>query len=421
MSPAMTNTIEGVVAEHAEEAAFLWLQRAAAVHQPQYAPDQFAALDEQLEAQVDGLRVAADDGWKVASAGLDAEGPEDFFAPAVLAIESLDQRWAGILERAQTVPDAAPGVVSALGWVEPKFLNGRVKDLLAARSAFHQMLGIAACAVHRRDPEATLDRFLTSPAPIVRSRALRTAGELGRLDLLQPLLAALSDQKKDVRFWAAWSAVMLGDRSTALDTLIAHAMEPGPRQLRSLQLALQTIPMDRGHDLLTELSRVADADRLRIIGSGFVGSVRYVPWLLEQMTNPVLARVAGEAFVNITGADFNLDQLEAMPPEDFEDGPTDDPADENVEVPDDVALPWPDVARVKAWWGRNSSRFEISTRYFLGAPLNSECCKAALKTGFQRQRVAAAHHLSLLAPGTPLFNTSAPAWRQQRWIEQLER
>jgi uncharacterized protein (TIGR02270 family) len=138
------------------------------------------------------------------------------------------------------------------------------------------------------------------------------------------------------------------------------------------------------------------------------------------MTTPLLARVAGEAFVNITGADFNLDQLEALPPEDFEDGPTDDPADENVEVPEDVALPWPDVARVKAWWERNSGRFNSASRYFLGAPLSAESCKAALKTGFQRQRVAAAHHLSLLAPGTPLFNTSAPAWRQQRWIERAE-
>src|SRR5687767_11396760 len=58
MRRAMSNAIEAIVAEHAEEAAFLWLQRAAAVHQPQYAPDQFADLDGQLEAQIDGLRVA---------------------------------------------------------------------------------------------------------------------------------------------------------------------------------------------------------------------------------------------------------------------------------------------------------------------------------------------------------------------------
>jgi len=101
-----------------------------------------------------------------------------------------------------------------------------------------------------------------------------------------------------------------------------------------------------------------------------------------------------------------------MPPEGFEDGPTEDAADENVEVPEDAALPWPDVPRVKAWWAKNAARFAGGTRYFLGLPVSIGSCRAVLTTGFQRQRVAAAHVLSLLEPGTPLFNTSAPAWRQ---------
>jgi hypothetical protein len=37
----------------------------------------------------------------------------------------------------------------------------------------------------------------------------------------------------------------------------------------------------------------------------------------------------------------------------------------------------------------------------------------------QRQRILAAHYLCLLDPGTPLFNTSAPAWRQQRWLAKM--
>jgi len=42
-----------------------------------------------------------------------------------------------------------------------------------------------------------------------------------------------------------------------------------------------------------------------------------------------------------------------------------------------------------------------------------------LRTGFQRQRTAAAEWLCLLQPGTPLFNTAAPAWRQQRGLTQM--
>jgi hypothetical protein len=43
-----------------------------------------------------------------------------------------------------------------------------------------------------------------------------------------------------------------------------------------------------------------------------------------------------------------------------------------------------------------------------------------LKNSFQRQRVLAARALCLLEPGTPLFNTGAPAWRQRALLSQME-
>jgi len=39
-----------------------------------------------------------------------------------------------------------------------------------------------------------------------------------------------------------------------------------------------------------------------------------------------------------------------------------------------------------------------------------------LKSGFQRQRIAAAEYRTLLTPGTTLFNVAAPSWRQQRLL-----
>jgi len=41
-----------------------------------------------------------------------------------------------------------------------------------------------------------------------------------------------------------------------------------------------------------------------------------------------------------------------------------------------------------------------------------------LHTGFQRQRIAAALELALHQPGSPLFNTSAPGFVQQRLLEK---
>ncbi len=86
--------------------------------------------------------------------------------------------------------------------------------------------------------------------------------------------------------------------------------------------------------------------------------------------------------------------------------------------PDD-SLPWPDVEKIQQWWAANASQFQSGTRYFMGALATPEHCLQMLKDGFQRQRMAAAEYRCLLQPGTPLFNTRAPAWRQQRRLERL--
>ncbi|HSC65864.1 MAG TPA: hypothetical protein VLD35_19650, partial [Caldimonas sp.] len=99
-------------------------------------------------------------------------------------------------------------------------------------------------------------------------------------------------------------------------------------------------------------------------------------------------------------------------------GPGDDAADADVAMDEDDSLPWPDPAKVLAWWRANGPRFGHGRRYFMGAEPTRESCLEVLRTGFQRQRSAAAEHLALLAPATPPFNVAAPAWRQHRLLAQ---
>jgi len=87
---------------------------------------------------------------------------------------------------------------------------------------------------------------------------------------------------------------------------------------------------------------------------------------------------------------------------------------------EDEGLPWPDAEKIDAWWQADGHRFPHGIRCFVGEPVTQGHCLAVLKTGFQRQRIAAAEHLSLMAPGRPLFNAAAPAWRQQWLLSQME-
>ena len=147
-----------------------------------------------------------------------------------------------------------------------------------------------------------------------------------------------------------------------------------------------------------------------------LGDVHFVPWLVELMDDDRLARLAGESFSLITGADLAALDLERKPPQNFESGPNDDPEDDNVALDEDEGLPWPDRDLVHRWWSAHDGALPHDTRCFVGAPPSAEHCMRVLREGFQRQRIVAAQLLCLLAPGTSLFAVCAPAWRQQRQL-----
>ena len=137
------------------------------------------------------------------------------------------------------------------------------------------------------------------------------------------------------------------------------------------------------------------------------------------MANEKTARLAGEAFSLITGVDLCMLELEGKRPRTSNPDPTTIPTIPNVDMDPDEGLPWPDAEKFRKWWASQRRRFQKGTRYFMGAPVTREHCIDVLKNGYQRQRILAAHYLCLLDPGTPLFNTSAPAWRQQRLLAKM--
>jgi uncharacterized protein (TIGR02270 family) len=232
-------------------------------------------------------------------------------------------------------------------------------------------------------------------------------------------VAAIRDEHEECQFWAAWSAVLLGDRGAALDALTQHGLQPARHRERAFRLAFQAMTMKAAHTALQWLA--ADEKNLRwvIHGSVIAGDPAFVPCLIKQMPGPKHSRLAGEAFTSITGADLGADALDRPAPEAFEAGPTDDPDDPNVDADPDDGMSWPDLERVQTWWDRNASRFQAGARHFIGEPISRGRAMHVLKNGYQRQRVLAAHYVCLLEPGTPLFNTSAPALRQQTLLAEM--
>jgi len=415
--------IPQIVEQHAEEAAFLWLLRDAAVDAPHYDLKDLARLDERVEAHIDGLRVAGEPGWEITLAQLEQhQEAGEVFAAGVLALESQDQaRIDQVIAVVEGAPEATRGLISALGWLRPEALRGLVKSFLDDASPVGRMLGLAACSVHRVDPHSYLARLLTDDASIVRARALRLIGELGRADLNQELREAVRDQDETCRFWAARSAGLTGERGPSIPILKQHAEGDDAFKWRALDLVLRIMPQPEAMAWLRGLNSDPRHARLAVTACGILGDPAFVPWLIGRMEIPELARAAGEAFSMIAGIDLAYDDLETDTPEGFEAGPTANPADDNVALDPDEHLPWPDPVLIKPWWEREGSRFPAGTRHLLGRPLDEAACQHALAAGFQRQRRAAAFELTLASSDTPLFNWRGLARSQQGSMGTSER
>jgi uncharacterized protein (TIGR02270 family) len=402
-----------VISQYAEEAAFLWLLRRNGVTAPNYSMKDLTKLDYRLEAHLDGLRIAGDAGWEICAGALTQEEPGEVFTAAILAFESGDGgRIQTVVEAGLAKAELSRGLVSALGWLSFENAEGHIRNLLASEWPVIRRLGIAASAVHRRDPGTPLAEALSDDNPYLKARALRAAGELGRTDLL-PLVSRERDSGNVAcRFGAAWSLALLGEADAA-EALWSFVKPDDDFAEEAVRIAMRRA--DPSQSLVWQRAIVEDLQthRLAAVGAGVIGDPVLVPWLFAQMNAPPLARVAGEAFTMITGVDIAYEDLEGERPEGFESGPTENPEDENVEMDPDEDLPWPDPELIQGWWGRNKGQFRNGTRYLMGQPISSEHLNQVLRTGRQRQRAAAALELAISKPGIPLFEVRAPGFRQK--------
>lgn len=416
----MTAIVPVVVSQYVEDAAVLHAVRTQLSTAPHVKLHHLRRFDDRLAACLDGLAIAGEGGWPLVEETLENPSkPKLFVATASVLTGRRAEHLERLLALTEAMPETEAGLRSAFGWLEPQALQGVVVEMLKSRDARRRALGIAATAMHRLDPGQGTPRYADDSNPAVRARAFRTAGELGKREFLAQLTAALGDEDAGCKFWAAWSAVLLGDRQRGLEQLALMAMTDGPFRSKAFALAMIAMPVAHAHELLRAGARDAAQIRWLIKGAGLIGDPTYVPWLMKHMADDKLARLAGESFSLITGADLALLDLERPPPEDLQSGPNDDPNDTNVDMDEDDDLPWPDLERIERWWTPNSARFVAGQRYFVGAPVTREHGIEVLRTGYQRQRILAAQHLCLLEPGSVLFEWRAPAWRQSQVLAAL--
>lgn len=374
MMPLIINMID----QHAEEASFLALLRDQAMHAPHYDLDDLGELDDRIEAHLDGLRIAGLPGLDAVLQQLGPHAQGEVFAATVPAFETGNiAAMATLAEQVRTREGSERFMAAALGWLDWERVSPWIERMLASPEPLFRRLGLAACGMHRHDPGPALLAGLSHADPGVLARAARTAGELRRRDLMPAIRAHRRHQEAAPRFWANWATAQMGDEE-ALEPLRQFAEQAGEFQYRALCVLLAWQQRERSIAWIRQLMQNPGQRRIGIQAVGLLGDPVSVPWLIQQMSDLSHARVAGEAFSLITGADLALLDLELQDLPDFDAGPNDDPEDANVAMDPDENLPWPDPPLIAAWWQAHAGDFQAGVGYVLGLRQSESSYRQAL-------------------------------------------
>jgi len=153
---------------------------------------------------------------------------------------------------------------------------------------------------------------------------------------------------------------------------------------------------------------------------GHVGTREAAEHCLVCMRNPTLGRIAGEAYVAITGADLVRNQLTAPEPEDLPSLPPLEEEDLNANlIPHREHLwPLPDPDACAAHWATIETRFAPETRYVRGQPFTINALMDSIARGPMLRREDHALELYIRTGGACDIEPRAAYSTQRRMITQ---
>jgi uncharacterized protein (TIGR02270 family) len=417
-------SIPDISLQHAENCSALWEQREHAVRASTYHStfEDLARLDDRIDAQLDGLRAANQDGWQAAADALALGGAGELFVASVLAFETPDRNSAAVrrldrvLEVAASADHGVRPIAVALDWIAADCCDSALDRLASEGTPAAQAAAMVAAAMRGIETERAVSRALESDCPVRVRAACWAAVRLGLHRLAGCVESHLASRNLEMRATAAATALALGSERTtevlkelALDT----ASQIAEMSATSLFRALAPATASQVH---RELFSGQTESRASLRAAAAAGVPELVPTLLSQLQCPALARLASASFTAVTGATAR--RIVADPPADFAAGPTEDPADDHTGLDPDEACAWADPAQLEMWWHTHARGFVPTTRYLEGVVASEDALTHFLHGGSQTTRNAAA---ALLArSGRPLFDVGAPAFRQRQHLASGE-
>ncbi|MGL4237208.1 hypothetical protein [Tabrizicola sp.] len=394
---------------HAENAAFVASQLRLGQDGPNFRLIELFDLECRLGGHLDALVIGRDVGLELAleNLAIAAEFGEVFTAFHLCLHARPDIKLAKLAPPDVLLWDQVAALGFAAAWCTPETLAERMRDWIGGNDPMATWIALDVCGSRRVDPKGHLQPLLSHRDPKVAARAMRLAAELGRADLA-PELARLAESAGDetLRFWASWSAALLGDRRAAPGVLSKLVTPQTPPAIARMTAELLPLVLDdrSARAAIARLMSQRETERWGIVATGALGSADTLDWLLRQMAEPTRSRVAGAAFCLMTGAKLSAESLEL---DTFPDDPDDPvvaacPQESFIEA----KLYWPDPEKLARWLAANPARFAPQTRFLLGVAAWTIQPPIEATAIYQLDQRAVALELATRSPDAPL-----PNWR----------
>lgn len=390
---------------HVEDAGFLLVQRDLALEAPNYRLIDIYDLEQRLFGHLDAIVHAKDAGAQCALEHAKETGNGE--AVGVLMHVALRQRRQDLIELGfALLPEhemferSLPHIAMALSLASPRTLAAVIRDWIESQDSCLRWIALEICRTHRIDPRTHLVRCLEDDNEAVRDCAVRAAGDVGRNDCLDRVLAQGS-------LAAVVSGVLLGDsdRASRLGD-VANFPKAAREARRFAEILPLALSVNAARDAVRALVAATETIRWGIVAMGAMGSAEALPWLQSSMSNPETARVAVSAFERITGIYFAHEKLEM---DEFPDDPDDPIVDAcPTETMIETNTPWPDPKLVDGWMADHIELFPKGERLLFGLAAWTFDGMPEPWVKYQSRWRAIAHSLAIARPGLAVPNWRAP-------------
>lgn len=363
--------LHDILEEHLDEIEDLFERRLLYLDMLDVTARDLAKLDERLRAHLDGFLLGGEVSWSLCREYLVEGGIGRAYTAAMLAFEGDDPARLDELEAALT--RASPGARQGIRWaacLTPwQVIDVYLMRLLTSHHPETRAVAIDALTEHGIDPGKPLITALQSTVHQELLAALRGVGRLRDTRLQRAVEMHILSEHPDIAAATLETLVILEPAQAGVR---CRAVLNGAAACPAMAASLLGVVGNAGDiEILAQasLSHNRAVSRAAILALGNIGDTGAVPWLIDALTKPKLAGVAGLALQWMFGADCPHALAVSEP--------VDDDALEDAWHPDDD-LPRLDADTVAQWWQQHKSAFPAGIRWRDARPLQKGLASSEL-------------------------------------------